>query len=194
MAKKRTSEAQIEAVEVAEKIEHWPLSKFKAYKRNAKSHPPEQVKALIALMRRVGFDVPIVVDAKGTVIKGHGRLLAARELGLERVPVIVRTLDAARAAEARIGDNRLGEFGWDFDALVADVVEGLSNGMDIGVTGFTLKELGLDHETQTAVSLVVEDPPRKRASRSSDEPDDEDDPTKDDASEVCPTCGRPKES
>lgn len=126
-------------------VEHWHPSKLKPYKRNAKNHPPEQIRMIAKLIEKHGFDVPIVVDGKGTIIKGHGRWLAAKELGMETVPVLVRAdLTAAAAAEARIADNRVGEFGWDFEALVGDVVSNLKDGFDVELTGFTLKDLGLE--------------------------------------------------
>lgn len=126
-------------------VELWPVAKPKPYKRNAKNHPKEQVELLAKVIRKHGFDQPIVVDKKGVVIKGHGRLLAARHLGLTTVPVIVRDdLTPAQVAEARIADNRVAEFGWDFEALVADVVDGLKVGLDMDFVGFTLRDLGLD--------------------------------------------------
>ncbi len=149
--KKRIEEietTETRAVERATEIEQWPLARLKPYKRNAKNHPPEQIALLAKIMAKHGFDVPIVVDKKGVIVKGHGRWLAARELRLPTVPVIVRDLTPAQSAEARIADNRVGEFGWDFDALVADVVGGLKDGLDMDVTGWTLKELGLDKSPQ----------------------------------------------
>lgn len=170
------------SVEVASAIQLWPIEKVKPYKRNAKSHPPEQIKALARLMERVGFDVPLVVDPKGQLIKGHGRLLAAKSLGLESVPVIVRDLDEARKGEARLGDNRLAEFGWDMDALVADVVEGLQRGLDIELTGFTLKELGLEAVASSVGGTPIEVPTFDPASPDAQGKLDEKEPIE------CPKC------
>lgn len=145
MTKKQTKEVEKAqaGVEVAGTSELWPIAKVKPYAKNAKNHPPEQITHLAMLLSRHGFDQPIVVDAKGVVIKGHGRLLAARELGMSEVPVIVRKLSKAHAAEARIADNKVADYGWNFDALVADVVGNLSEGLDPAVIGFSLEQLGL---------------------------------------------------
>lgn len=132
-------------------IERWPIARLKAYKRNAKSHPPEQIELLARIIKKHGFDVPIVVDGKGVIVKGHGRWLAAKSLGMATVPVIARTdLSPAEAAEARIADNRVAEFGWDFDALVADVVGNLKDGLDPGIIGWSLKDLGLEEGARVA--------------------------------------------
>ncbi len=142
--KKPAPEAPAPIVRVNE-IEHWPIAKLKPWKRNAKNHPPEQITYLAELIRKHGFDVPIVVDAKGCIVKGHGRWMAAKSLGMVNVPVIVRAdLSPTEIVEARIADNRSAEFGWNFDALIADVVEGLKHGLDTNIIGWTLKDLGLD--------------------------------------------------
>src|SRR5690606_363382 len=91
-----------------------------------------------------GFTNPILVDTNDGIIAGHGRLLAARELGLEKVPVVVldHLTDAQRRAYI-IGDNRLAEdAGWD-NALLAEALDALLNddGFDIDVIGFTADEL-----------------------------------------------------
>lgn len=125
-------------------IEHWPVAKLKPYKRNAKQHPPDQIAMIARLIEEHGFDVPIVCNKKGVIVKGHGRWMAAKQLGLETVPVIAKDFTPAQEAAARIADNRVGEFGWDFDALVGDVVAGLKDGLDVTLTGFTLKDLGLE--------------------------------------------------
>ncbi len=153
--KKNASQAETPKTLAKLDIERWPPAKLKPYKRNAKNHPPEQIRMIASLIEKHGFDVPIVVDAKGTIIKGHGRWLAAKELGMETVPVLVRSdLTAVQAAEARIADNRVGEFGWDFEALVGDVVSNLGDGFDVALTGFSLKDLGL--ESGEVASIAVD--------------------------------------
>lgn len=137
-------------VDVAGEIQSWLVSRVKPYARNAKRHPPEQIEYIAALIKEHGFDQPIVVDAKGVIIKGHGRLLAAKRLGMSEVPVIVRDLPAGVAAAARMGDNRVGEFGWDIPMLTGDVVAHLSDpGFKLELTGFTLSSLGLEADEAT---------------------------------------------
>jgi len=69
-------------------VEDWPIGKLSPYGDNARQHSAAQVKQIAASLREFGFNVPCLVDEKGEVIAGHGRLLAAKELNLKSVPVI----------------------------------------------------------------------------------------------------------
>ena len=111
----------------ATKIELWPTAQLKPYEKNAKIHPPKQVQALAKIIEKHGFDQAIVVDRDGIIIKGHGRLEAAKHLGLKKVPVVVRDdLTPAQVRAARIADNTIAEMGkWDSDLLASDVREAL---------------------------------------------------------------------
>lgn len=111
----------------ATKIELWPTAQLKPYEKNAKIHPPKQVQALAKIIEKHGFDQAIVVDRDGIIIKGHGRLEAAKHLGLKKVPVVVRDdLTPAQVRAARIADNTIAEMGkWNSDLLASDVREAL---------------------------------------------------------------------
>lgn len=125
-------------------IELWQIARVKPYKNNAKLHPPEQVERLAKLIAKHGFDQPIVVDKRGVIIKGHGRLLAAQKLGMPTVPTIVSNMSAAAAAEARIADNRVTEYGWDFDALQLELTNfSTMKGFDPILTGFSLADVSI---------------------------------------------------
>lgn len=88
------------------KVELKPVAWLKPYEKNAKLHPEEQIKRLAATIKKHGWDQPIVTEADGTIIKGHGRRLAAIHLGLTEVPVVVRhDLTKQEADAARISDN-----------------------------------------------------------------------------------------
>ena len=90
------------------KITVWAIDKVKPYELNAKIHDPKQVERIAKSISEFGWDQPIVVDADGIIIKGHGRRLAAIKLGLDKVPVWVRddlTPDQVRAS--RLADNRV---------------------------------------------------------------------------------------
>lgn len=92
------------------------------YVKNAKKHSDEQINEIAGLITAFGFDQPIVVDAQGVIIKGHGRREAALRLGLKEVPVIVSTLDEYQAMASRMADNKVAEKGtWDMDLLKFDI-------------------------------------------------------------------------
>ena len=115
------------------KIELWDIEKVIPYPQNAKKHPPEQIK-------RLGWDQPIVVDKDGVIIKGHGRRLAAVELGLKKVPVLCRSdLTKEEADAARIGDNAVSSTEYDTKMLQ----EELHRLMAIDDLTFTVDDLGL---------------------------------------------------
>ena len=75
----------------AAKVEMWAVENLVPYVRNARQHPPEQIDQIAASMERFGFTIPMLVAEDGTVIAGHGRLMAAAQLGLAEVPVMVAT-------------------------------------------------------------------------------------------------------
>jgi len=92
------------------------------YSNNPKEHPDEQVKKIASSIKNYGWDQPIVVDAEGEIIKGHGRLQAAETLGIDEVPVIWREdLSDAEAKAARIADNKTAESPWDDDLLATEL-------------------------------------------------------------------------
>ncbi|HDR27183.1 ParB/Srx family N-terminal domain-containing protein, partial [Rhodovulum sp.] len=70
-------------------IETWPLSRLQPYAKNAKAHGPDQVAKIAASMAEFGWTVPCLVAEDGELIAGHGRVLAATQLGLTEAPVIV---------------------------------------------------------------------------------------------------------
>src|SRR5215475_13496308 len=73
------------------KVEYWPLDRLIPYARNARTHSEAQVAEIAGSIRTFGFSNPILVSEAGDIIAGHGRLAAARQLGLAEVPVIVLT-------------------------------------------------------------------------------------------------------
>ena len=120
-----------------ETVEHWPLSRLTPYARNARTHDDAQVAQIAASIVEFGWTNPILVDAAGGVIAGHGRLLAAQKLGLDAVPVIV--LDRLTPAQRRayvIADNKLAlNAGWDEELLAAELHTLNGEGFDLSLTG-----------------------------------------------------------
>jgi DNA modification methylase len=128
---------------LAQHIDLWPTAKLVPYARNARTHSPEQVAQIAASIVEFGFVNPILVDSSAGIIAGHGRLLAARKLGLVEVPVVV--LDHLNETQRRayiLADNKIAlNAGWD-DALLADEVRALqTDGFDLDLAGFSGDEL-----------------------------------------------------
>lgn len=121
----------------------WPLGKIKPYPNNPRTHPEAQVAKLAELMKRWGVDQPIVVDEKGVILKGHGRLEAAHRAGFEEFPVVQHLgLSADEKRAMRIADNQVALLSsWDEDLLRGEVHELSHSGFDIGLLGFRNAEL-----------------------------------------------------
>src|ERR1035438_9276189 len=84
---------------MAQRIELWPLDRLIPYARNARTHSEEQVAQIAASIAEFGFNAPILVDSNAGIVAGHGRLLAARKLGLPEVPVVVLDHNFLSAAQ-----------------------------------------------------------------------------------------------
>lgn len=103
---------------VGMKIDLWPIEKVIPYELNSKKHEPDQVEKIAKAIKTFGWDQPIVVDGSGSIIKGHGRRLAAISLGMTKVPVLVRDdLTPEQVRAARLSDNRVAISGIDNDLL-----------------------------------------------------------------------------
>jgi DNA modification methylase len=119
-----------------------PLSKVRPADRNARTHSKKQVSQIAASMKRFGAINPIVTDSHGTVVAGHGRLEAARSLGLKFIPVIkLHDLSDAEIRAYRLADNKLAQnAGWDRELLAVEFEElqmALPEfDLDLAITGF----------------------------------------------------------
>ncbi len=123
-------------------IELWDVANIKPYDKNAKIHTDNQVDSLVKVIRAQGWDVPIVVDKDGVVIKGHGRRLAALRMGMDKVPVIVRRdMTEAEVKAARLSDNRVAMGDFDVEAIKEELEALRGDGFDLGNMGFDDKEL-----------------------------------------------------
>jgi DNA modification methylase len=113
------------------------------YARNPRTHSDVQVAQIAASIVEFGWTNPILVDGENGVIAGHGRLLAARMLGMTEVPVIeLRHLSAAQKRALVIADNRIAmEAGWDDALLVLELADLAEAGFDLELTGFSVSEI-----------------------------------------------------
>ncbi len=142
------------ALVIATNLEMWPVERLVPYHRNPRTHSESQVAQIAASIIEFGWTNPILVDSNAGIVAGHGRLLAAKKLGLAEVPVIV--LDHLSETQRRallIADNKLTELGgWDDDVLRAELAE--LNGAD-----FDLETLGFsDDELRVLLAEVGEEP------------------------------------
>lgn len=128
----------------ADAVERRPLEALVPYARNSRTHSPAQVAQLAASVRQWGWTMPVLIDEAGGIIAGHGRVLAAKQLGLSEVPVMIaRGWTEAQKRAYVIADNQLAlSAGWDNDLLRAELGDLKAEGFDLGLTGFGLPELG----------------------------------------------------
>jgi len=127
----------------ADKVERWNINKLIPYAQNSRTHSPAQVAQIAASIREWGWTTPILVDTEGTIIAGHGRLLAAQKLEMETVPVMVaKDWTEAQKKAYVIADNKLAlNAGWDENLLNLQLTELTETGFDVYLTGFTDEEM-----------------------------------------------------
>jgi DNA modification methylase len=127
----------------ADKVERRKVASLVPYARNARTHSSEQVDQIAASIKEWGWTVPVLVDEEGGLIEGHGRVLAAKKLGLKEIPVMT----AAGWSEGQkrayvLADNKLAlNAGWDNDLLKVELEELKELNFDIDLTGFGIDEL-----------------------------------------------------
>ncbi len=124
-------------------IEMMSVADLVPYARNSRTHDDAQVAQIAASIREFGFTNPVLIDAQGGIIAGHGRVLAARKLKLEQVPCIM--LDHLTETQRRayvIADNKLAlNSGWDEELLKLELSDLNDEGFDLDLTGFTSEEI-----------------------------------------------------
>ena len=124
-------------------IEYLGIENLIPYARNSRTHSDEQVAQIAASIREFGFTNPVLVDGEGGIIAGHGRVMAARRLGLGEVPCIrLGHLTEAQKKAYVIADNKLAlNAGWDNELLAIELAELDALGFDLELTGFVGDEL-----------------------------------------------------
>ena len=118
------------------KVEYLSPDELREYPGNAKIHTPEQVKRIAASIKAFGWQQPIVIDKDGTVIIGHGRLYAARELMLDSVPVVrADDLTEDQVKALRLADNQTAQGDYDFAKLEEELAA-------LDIAGFDMEQFG----------------------------------------------------
>ena len=128
----------------ADKVERRAVSSLKPYAKNSRTHSEAQIEQIARSITEFGFTVPVLIDPKGEIIAGHGRVLAAESLGLDDVPVMVaKGWSAAQKRAYVIADNKLAlNAGWDEALLSAELKALGEDGFDLALTGFDDAEIG----------------------------------------------------
>ena len=124
-------------------VEYLPLTALAPYARNARTHSPAQVAQLVASIREFGWTNPVLIDEAGGIIAGHGRVMAAQQMGMDQVPCIrlAHLTDTQRRAYV-LADNRLAlNAGWDDALLAQELAQLRDDAFDIGLTGFDSEEI-----------------------------------------------------
>jgi DNA modification methylase len=162
---------------VPDTVERWALARLLPYAANARTHSDEQVAQIAGSIAEFGFNVPCLVDDRGVLIAGHGRLLAARQLGLAEVPVIrLSHLTDAQARAFRLADNQLTLNGtWDDALLSAEIARLREDGFNLDLLGFAQEDLdrllseieGGDDDAEVGDDVVPE-PPAEPVTRPGD--------------------------
>jgi len=123
----------------SDKVEKVHIDKLIPYARNARTHSDEQVAQIAASINEWGWTTPVLVDESGEIIAGHGRVMAARKLGIEQIPTMTANgwTDAQKKAYV-LADNQLPQnAGWDMDLLKVEI-------QDLGEMDFDLDLMGFD--------------------------------------------------
>ena len=122
----------------ADKIERRKVDDLIPYARNARTHSDEQVAQLAASIKEWGWTTPVLVDEGGEIIAGHGRVLAARKLGIDEIPTMTATGWTKAQKQAYVlADNQLPQnAGWDMDLLSVEMKDLDTEGFDLSLIGF----------------------------------------------------------
>lgn len=126
----------------ATKIEWQSVEKLIPYAKNARTHSDEQVAQIAGSIKEFGFNNPVLVDKDNSIIAGHGRVMAARKLGMDKVPVVI--LDHLTESQRKayiLADNRIAlNSGWDSSMLSVELQD-LKDDIDLSLLGFDPDEL-----------------------------------------------------
>lgn len=143
--------------ECMRKYENVPVNQLIPYEKNARTHSEEQIERIMKSLKEFGFVNPVLIDQNYGVIAGHGRILAAKKMGLTEVPCIfIEDLTEEQKRAYIIADNKLAlDACWDFEILKTELEDLEKLNFDISLTGFDIDEL--DFSTGNENSEVIDD-------------------------------------
>jgi DNA modification methylase len=145
-------------------IEMLPTSGLRPYRSNARTHSKSQIRQIADSIRRFGFTNPVLISDDGEIIAGHGRVRAASELGMERVPTLrLSHLSPAERRAYVLADNKLAlNAGWDSEILAIELQALVDIEFDVTLTGFSLAEIDLTLDRARDASPAAPDGPEDR--------------------------------
>lgn len=140
-------------------LQYLSIERLIPYARNSRTHSDAQVAQIAASIREFGFTNPVLVDEQGGIIAGHGRVLAARKLGLVEVPTIeLAGLTEAQRRAYIIADNKLAlNAGWDDEMLRVEFDALKELDFDLSLTGFDIDEIDALMPEEVSPGLTDED-------------------------------------
>ena len=144
----------------ADQIERRPVAELISYARNPRKHSPGQVAEIAGLIREFGWTMPVLIDETGRIIAGHGRTLAAHQLGIADVPVIVaRDWSEAQKRAYTIADNQSAlNSAWNKELLHVELADLASDGFDLQTIGFDAADeyLAKQHPEEQELYALLE--------------------------------------
>ena len=132
------------------------------YAGNAKKHSADQIEKIMASIKRFGFTAPVLIDEAGMILAGHGRSVAAVQMGLKKIPcIVIDGLSETEKAAYVIADNKLADYGieWDEEMLAAEIAKLEAEDFDLSSLGFDdadLAELLGTDATESKTGLTKE--------------------------------------
>ncbi len=123
---------------MTDQLEQIATAELIPYARNARTHSPAQVAGIAGSIREFGFNNPVLIDKDNGIIAGHGRVLAAQQLGLETVPCLrLGHLTKTQRKAYILADNRLAELSqWDTEMLALEIADLRLDDVDLELLGF----------------------------------------------------------
>jgi ParB-like chromosome segregation protein Spo0J len=150
----------------ADQIERRPVMQLIPYARNARKHGPAQITMIADLIREYGWTMPVLVDEDGEIIVGHGRVLAAQQLGLPEIPTITAHGWTDKQKRAyRVADNQSAALStWDKTLLRVELTDLATQGADLEALGFAASDAASDAETTQQLPQALQlEPAREYA-------------------------------
>jgi ParB-like chromosome segregation protein Spo0J len=149
----------------ADQIERWPVEKLVPYARNARKHSPTQIAEIAGSIREWGWTNPALIDEEGQIIAGHGRVLAAHQLAIREIPVVVaRGWSDAKKRAFTIADNEIASHAtWNKELLRVELADLQAQAFDLEKIGFAPSAAQEEAEAEELPKALQLEPAREYA-------------------------------